>query len=140
MLLVPTHVAPSAIQGIGLFSTGFVAAGTPVWKFREGFDLAISPATVASLPEVAAAHVWRYAYRDDATGHWILGGDHTRFMNHDPRPNTGALPGATGPVVTVALRDIAAGEEITCDYHAFDGTAPEKVGPSPRAGSLDKTD
>jgi SET domain-containing protein len=31
-------------------------------------------------------------------------------------------------VVTVALRDLAAGEELTCDYHAFDAEAPAKLG------------
>jgi hypothetical protein len=48
-------------------------------------------------------------------------------MNHDPRPNTGAPADAREPVTTVALRDIAAGEELTCDYAAFDAVAAAKL-------------
>jgi SET domain-containing protein len=48
-------------------------------------------------------------------------------MNHSPAPNTGALPDAPLPVVTVAMRDIAAGEELTCDYLVFDTEAANKL-------------
>ena len=41
----------------------------------------------------------------------MLNGDDARFLNHDDEPNTDN----SGPV-TLAARDIAAGEEITCDY------------------------
>ncbi|KAG2483229.1 hypothetical protein HYH03_017886 [Edaphochlamys debaryana] len=37
--------------------------------------------------------------------------DPGRFVNHSPAPNL--LPGLTGGV---AVRDIAPGEELTCDY------------------------
>lgn len=43
-----------------------------------------------------------------------------------------AKPGTEGnkapPVTTVALRDIAAGEEITCDYRAYDADTAWKLG------------
>ena len=35
------------------------------------------------------------------------------------------------PVVTVALRDIAPGEEITCNYYAYDADADWKLGHVP---------
>ena len=31
----------------------------------------------------------------------------------------------------VALRDLAPGEEITCDHFAFDAEAPQKLGLAP---------
>ena len=65
---------------------------------------------------------------DRETGGRVLSGDHTCFMNHAPDPNTGAPSDSTPPNVIVALRDIAAGEELTCDYWAFDAEAREKLG------------
>ena len=41
---------------------------------------------------------------------------------------TAAPPETANPVTTVALHDIAAGEEITCDYFSFDADAPRKLG------------
>jgi len=38
------------------------------------------------------------------------------------------MPDAAPPVVTVTLRDLAADEEITCDYFAFDDEAARKLG------------
>ena len=52
-------------------------------------------------------------------------------MNHSSTPNTGVLPGADDPGLTVTLRPIAAGEELTCDYIAFDAEAATKLGTFP---------
>ena len=40
------------------------------------------------------------------------------------------------PVTTVALRDLAAGEEITCDYWSYDADTPWKLGLVPREAPL----
>ena len=66
--------------------------------------------------------------RDDA--HWILSGDLACFMNHAAAPNTGVPTDASDPELTVTLRPIAAGEELTCDYFAFDAQAHAKLGSS----------
>jgi hypothetical protein len=128
MLLVKASAKPSALHGLGVFAVEFVPKGTPIWRFEPGFDRALSPDQFAALPPLAQAHLLQHAYPDSA-GNWILSGDLTIFMNHSSPPNTGALPGAPEPVTTVALRDIEAGEELTCDYYAFDGAAEKKLGP-----------
>jgi SET domain-containing protein len=127
MMLVGTRVAPSAIHGLGLFATQAIPRGTPVWRFVAGFDRELSPDEVASLPAPAQAHVRWFGFVSRETGCVTLSGDHACFMNHASDPNTGA-PVAARPVTTVALRDIAAGEEITCDYFAFDANAVRKLG------------
>lgn len=131
MMLIETRVQPSGIHGLGLFAVHFIPRGTPVWKFQPGFDRAFAPEEFSALPPLAQAHTRWYAYLDPADGRRVLSGDQACFMNHSPTPNTGTPPEATPPVVTVALRDIAAGEEITCDYFAFDADASRKLG---RAG------
>jgi uncharacterized protein len=131
MMLIRTLVAPSAIHGLGLFAAGFISRGTPIWRFEPGFDHEFSPEQVAALPEVARGHLCWFGYVNKANGRVVLGGDHACFMNHAATPSTGAPSEAASPVTTVALRDIAAGEEITCDYFAFDADAPRKLGLEP---------
>jgi hypothetical protein len=128
MMLVRTRVAPSAIHGLGLFAVGFIPRGTPVWRFEPGFDQEFSPEQFAALPAGAQAHLRWFAYVNRESGGHVLSGDHTCFMNHSPDPNTGAAPDALPPVTTIALRDIAAGEEMTCNYWNFDSDATRKLG------------
>ncbi len=129
MLLVRTRVAPSPIHGLGLFAAEPIPAGTPVWRFQPGFDLAVSLAEFAGLPLPAQEHLRWFAYFDPARGAYIKSGDLCCYMNHADSPNTGSAPESSGPVITVALRSIAPGEELTCDYRAFDAEAGAKLGP-----------
>jgi hypothetical protein len=128
MLLIQTVVRPSPIHGLGLFTQQALRKGTPVWRMQPGFDRELAPAEVAALPPTARDHVTRYGYLRKTDGWTVLSGDHACFMNHAAAPNTGAPPEATPPVTTVALRDLAAGEELTCDYYAFDAGASQKLG------------
>jgi SET domain-containing protein len=127
MMLVPTRVAPSRIHGNGLIAISCIPKGTPVWRFQPGFDQRFDARTFSELPENAQAHLRWFAYLSIEDGHWHLSGDHTCFMNHAEQPNTGAVGDSQGPVTTVALRDIAEGEELTCDYRAFDSEAAMKL-------------
>ncbi|HVY68330.1 MAG TPA: SET domain-containing protein [Verrucomicrobiae bacterium] len=135
MILIPVRVAPSGIHGLGLIAAGAIPAGTPVWRFQSGFDREFSPGEFAALPAEARKHIQWFAYQEPASGGWVLSGDHACFMNHSATPNTGAPPGVKPPVTTVALRDIAADEEITCDYFAFDAEAWKKLGVAPATSS-----
>ena len=128
MMLVRTRVAPSAIHGLGLFAVEFVPRGTSIWRFEPGFDREFAPVQFAALPAEAQAHLRWFAYADRESGAWVLSGDHACFMNHSADPNTGARADATPPIVTVARRDIGAGEELTCNYWDFDGEAGKKLG------------
>jgi SET domain-containing protein len=127
MMLVRTRVAPSAIEGLGLMAVEPVARGTPIYRLVAGFDRDLAPAEWAHWPEAARAHARHYGWVRRGDQHLVLSGDHACFMNHAADPNTGVPPGAA-PEVTVALRDIAAGEELTCDYFAFDLDAERKLG------------
>ncbi len=138
MILVRTRVAPSTIHGLGSFAAEEIPLGTPIWRFVIGFDQEVVPAAFETLPSEAQAHIRWFAYVDASTGNRVLSGDHCCFMNHSASPNTGAPSGAAPPITTVALRDIAAGEELTCDYRAFDAEAAIKLGASmetPKSGS-----
>ena len=128
MMLVHTHVAPSQIHGMGLFARDFVPAGTPIWRFEPGFDREFTPEAFAALPHLAREHTRWFCFVSKIDGHVILSGDHACFINHSISPNTGASHPASLPVTTIALRDIAPNEEITCNYEAYDADTSWKLG------------
>jgi hypothetical protein len=115
---------------MGLFAVDAIALGTPIWRFELGFDREFMPEQFAALPAEARAHLRWFAYLDKTTAGWVLSGDHSCFMNHSSAPNTGAPPNAAPPIVTVARRNIAADEELTCNYRDFDAEAEQKLGTS----------
>src|SRR6478752_3707563 len=92
---------PSDIAGTGLFVTEPVATGTELARY--GGTLA----TTAELLEGTTS----VAVDDDL--HLVLPPDtDLRFANHSCEPSTGWADGYT----LVALRDLAAGAELTHDY------------------------
>jgi uncharacterized protein len=123
VLLVRTRIGPSTIHGTGLFAAEPIREGTRLWEFTHGFDVYLEPAEIDALPPTSRAQMQKYTYRDAKTGRCVLCADDARFFNHCDAPNTIDLAGAEG--VTIAARDIAAGEELTCDYRAFDGDAAD---------------
>ena len=126
-------------MGRGIFATRALAAGTLVWRFCEGVnatrhvDEAAVRARLAALPSAEAA-------RDFLDHAFFLGGalnemhDDGVLFNHSEQANTGVAallaPGSAaaavaasaraGPLDTVALRDIAAGEELLEDYGRYE--------------------
>lgn len=116
MLLVKTSIRQSPIHGLGLFAEEDIPAGTLLWRLEPLIDRVIPEADLARLPEQVAEYVDIYSEYFPELGLLVLSGDNDRYTNHSDSPNTEViLP--NGPEAHVrALRDIAAGEEITCDY------------------------
>lgn len=129
MLMVKTRLGPSPIAGIGLFAGEDIPAGTVTWRFVPGFDQLFSEQQVASLPEPARSELLNYTYKHPETGRYVYCLDNARFMNHADDPNTrGVHEEGTIEGYDVATRDIAMGEELTCDYFTFDGNVTAKLG------------
>lgn len=129
MLLVKTRLAPSPIAGIGLFADEDIKKGTVTWRFMAAYDRLLSEADISNLPEPARTNILDHAYLDAASGLFVLCADNARFMNHADDPNTAGVHDA-GSIegYDVATRDIAAGEELTCDYRTFDAHVGVKLG------------
>lgn len=117
MMLVPTYVAPSPIEGVGVFAAEPIPAGTLIWELAPGLDRLIRRDEVKGLPPVLQAFVERYSYPyPHDPEQLIVELDNGRFMNHSDRPNTVF----SDPDGGYTLRDIEAGEELTCNYAEFD--------------------
>ncbi len=116
MLLVDTYLDKSAIQGIGVFAKNRIAKGTLVWKLDARFDRRIPVDTYESQTGPVKSYLDRYSYPDRRDPSFIVfEADDARYMNHDDDPNCDV----SSPEETYALRDIAAGEELTCNYNHF---------------------
>ncbi len=105
---------PSEISGRGLFAHDPIAAGEVV-AVKGGHI--VDTATVRSLSETLqeseiqiAEGLHVVALTDEEFEPVML------FLNHSCEPNVGFA----GNVVLVAMRDVAAGEELTTDYALFD--------------------
>ena len=117
MLLIETYVGPSEIEGVGVFAAEPIRAGELIYRFAPEFDRLIARAELASMPESLRRFIDRYSYRHPADpALLVLDADNGRHMNHSAAPNTDFRDAIHG----YAIRDIAAGEEITCDYSEFE--------------------
>jgi SET domain-containing protein len=121
MLLVKTKIGISKIHGIGVFADEFIPKGTWIWRFQEGFDQMIDTSELTKLSEPAKQQFLHYSYLSVSSKTYILAFDDSRFFNHSDNPNCeeAQIPGEIESV-TIAARDIEAGEELTDDYLKYD--------------------
>jgi len=123
MLLVPTRLAQSAIHGLGVFAVAPIAKGTAIWRFASGLDMEFDPAIVDTLPAHVQTFFSHYGYLDRNMRRIILCFDDARFVNHSDTPNVATDYAQDSYGLDVALRDIAAGEELTMNYEGFEESA-----------------
>lgn len=117
MLCVATKIQKSNIAGIGLFAAKDIPKGTVVWRFQEKIDTLFSESDINLLNEHSQAQFRNYAYFDNHHGKYLLCGDDGRFFNHSKSFNCDD----SQQDITIAIRDIKAGEELTVDYNSFYG-------------------
>jgi hypothetical protein len=99
--------------GLGVFATRSIPKGTILWALDD-LDQRLTPVRVRRLGERYRALLDRYAFFN-AEGEQIVCWDIARFVNHHCEAN--AI--STGWHFDVAVRDIAAGEQICNDYGAL---------------------
>jgi uncharacterized protein len=119
MLLVKTYLDRSRIHGIGLFAAEPIPRGTVLWTLHPAIDIQLGPEVFETLVPAAREQIVKYSYLDPVLRKYVLCGDDARFFNHDDDPNCLDVPDGQGGR-TIAKRDIAAGEELTCDYAHID--------------------
>jgi SET domain-containing protein len=114
MFLIPTFLRPSPIHGIGVFTQVSIAKGTKIWEFTPRFDHIYTESDLAILTDVQRATILFYGYSDPRWGadKIVMCGDNARHFNFSANPNT-AERDFTEPPASYAIRDIAAGEELT---------------------------
>ncbi len=96
--------------GLGVFATRPLPRGTITWAL-DALDQRVDASRLRSLGRLYRPLIDRYAYLN-GHGERILCWDIGRFMNHSCDANSIS----TGWDFDLAIRDIAAGEQITNDY------------------------
>ncbi|HXH30621.1 MAG TPA: SET domain-containing protein [Bacteriovoracaceae bacterium] len=124
MMLVRSSVKYSSIHGLGCFADQDIKKGELVWKLNPRIDLEFDLKTIETFPEITRDFLKMYSYGQEsgASKTYILCGDHARHMNHSKSPNLSEENGCN-----IAVRDIKAGEELTCDYTLFDADSDSKL-------------
>lgn len=98
--------------GYGVVATRRIPRGTITWVLDE-LDQRIPPHRVRRLTTLQRKHLDKYAYVD-RDGNWVLCWDLGRYLNHSCDPSCVSLYD-----FSMALRDIAPGEQLTDDYSAL---------------------
>ena len=116
MFIINTYIAKSDIEGVGVFTAEDLKAGQVISKFEPDFDRLVPTDEYLAAPPHLKALLDRYAFpHPDRPDCIVYEVDNSRFMNHSETPNTDYSDFAAGR----ALRDIKAGEELTCNYNDF---------------------
>lgn len=104
----PVEVGPSKIQGNGVFAVSDIPAGDLIRRYNLVREITPSTPVIPERGELSE-HCTSFE------GRTFLVGDPDRRFNHSCAPN--AFKRFRGGVVElVALREIAAGSEVTHDY------------------------
>lgn len=107
--------------GFGVFAVRFLPEGTIVYV-QDKLDISIDEEQYNSLDEQLKESVDRFAFIDQ-NGIRVLCWDHAKYVNHCCHANSIS----TGYGFEIAIRDIAADEQITDDYGLFNLVAPMEV-------------
>jgi uncharacterized protein len=102
-------VRPSSIEGLGIFALRAFRAGQRIRQIRVVREVTPQAPLRADLGE-------RPDHCDYPDGRVVLLGFPDRHVNHSCDPNAYVLYDADRCYL-VARRDVAAGDEITCDYN-----------------------
>ncbi|MCA8923474.1 MAG: SET domain-containing protein-lysine N-methyltransferase [Planctomycetes bacterium] len=104
--------------GAGVFASEPIPRGTIVW-IRDPLDHVFSPEEFDALEGPIREHALKYSFVD-GQGSSILCWDLAKYVNHSCEANLLSTPFE----FEIAVRDIAAGEQITDDYGSFNIEAP----------------
>jgi hypothetical protein len=99
--------------GYGLYASAKIPAGIMVYV-QDALDIVIPPDSPLLQDPLYAAWIDKYCIID-GQGNRIVAWDSSKYANHCCHYNTLA----TSYGFEIAIQDIAAGEEITCDYLIF---------------------
>ena len=111
MILPCTKVVHiSEEKGLGVIATAPIPKGTITWVSDE-LDREYTPAQLRQMHPVCREAVLNYSYRNNI-GNFVFCWDNEKYINHSFHPNCCHTPYN----LEIAVRDIAAGEELTDDY------------------------
>jgi SET domain-containing protein len=110
----PFEIRASGIQGLGVFATSTIQAGTRLIEYA-GERLTPREADERYPDESSPHHTFLFAIDDDIVIDAAVNGNDARFINHSCEPNCDAVID-DDRIWIESLRDIDTGEELAYDY------------------------
>ena len=83
MLMVRTYLAPSAIEGLGVFAGEFIGGGRLVWSLNPLFDIFIRESEIERLPQHMQDFIDRYSWTYREMPGVVMSGERLRQV-HEP--------------------------------------------------------
>lgn len=114
MLTIKTYIAPSELQGNGLFAAEAVKKGAIVHIHEPDFEKEFTVPQYNAMTERQKLFLDTYAVYENGT--YTIDIDEAKYINHSDTPNV-----QFNEEHGVALKDMYIGEEITCDYKHLEG-------------------
>ncbi len=111
--------------GYGVVALKPIPKGTITWALDK-LDRVFTEKEVEAMDEIYQEVLDKYTYRN-AQGNLVLCWDNARFVNHSSNANCLT----TAYEFEIAIRDIAAGEELTDDYGYLNLDEPFEAVPEP---------
>ncbi|HKM76033.1 MAG TPA: SET domain-containing protein [Candidatus Bathyarchaeia archaeon] len=102
-------VAKSSIDELGLFAGQRIRRGERIWQLDPNAE-SLTLTEAKRLPRRMGKQIYQCGIDT-----YVILTDGSEYMNHSCNPNTWA----NGDITFDARVDIAAGEEVTCDYGTF---------------------
>lgn len=122
MLIIETTLKAFQNKGIGLCSVHALTKGTFVYEVYDFFDILVSKKEVDSMPKIGRDFIEEHcSYSKKRDGYWVCV-DNARFLNHSSNANLKWLDDVKK---YITVRDISAGEELTCNYTQIDDCSKE---------------
>lgn len=116
MMMVRCFLAPSNIEGLGVFTSVDIRKGGLVWLYDSRFDVSYHLEDLERAPLHFREFMDRYTYpHPEDPERVVLDCDEGRFMNHADAPNVDL----SNPSRGIATCRIPSGTELTCDYRQF---------------------
>lgn len=116
---VDVEFKTSSVHGTGVFARRAIKAGTRVWQFDSSMQVCDSK-TLPGLPPHEITYALHAGYLHEPSGKFLYYTDGMQWLNHGSGSiaNVGLnyWPSRLRDDHLVALRDIAAGEELREDY------------------------
>jgi len=113
---LPFEVRDSGIQGIGVFATRFIPAGTRLIEYTgERLTEAEADARYPEDGESGNHHTFLFSIADDIVIDAAFHGNDARWINHSCDPNCDAVVDSERLWVET-IRDVKRGEELAYDY------------------------
>ena len=121
-----TKIRQSSIHGLGLFADQMIPKDAEIWRFTPGFDRKLTREDILAFPKALQIWMYSYSWRSKKSKLYMLCPDDAKYINHARPSNCVSVYRADeDEVVTVAVRNISAGEELTDDYDSFEDERSE---------------